>query len=72
MAKVEKIETVVQYTLTLSTSEAQEVINVLSRVGGHPDTKRKYINAVFAALHDAGLRFIDNHDKTMTGSITYK
>lgn len=56
MAKVEVVTEVVKFNLELSKEEASTLLDVLKRVGGNATTsRRKYSEAVLAALVDAGV-----------------
>ena len=46
------------YELILSQDEAQALADILSKVGGNPDTsRRKFANAIFVALRHVGVEY---------------
>jgi AMMECR1 domain-containing protein len=56
MAKCEKQE-VVSVTLELTDSEANALRDIVGAVTGHNDTsRRRFANAIYAALCDAGVK----------------
>lgn len=51
-------ETVNHYTLTMTLDEAQALMDILAKIGGHPEkSRRRYMQAIYEALQKTGLRF---------------
>lgn len=74
---VTKFEEQKNYVLELSREEAIALTTVLARIGGNPQhSPRKFISAIFHALHDAGARHTASNtvDETIkrTGSLYFK
>lgn len=72
MAKVEKVHTGVKIVLELTESEAQVLVELFYRVGGHRTfSPRSVTDALLSEFEGLGIRPNDVEESRITGSISF-